>query len=147
MLGVQSCLELFYFSLLYGQKPPRLYHRTMTISHSTKNILTVISIYKPHIAGAVALLPVFDILNHRNPPQNLSRGEMKKPSFYIQSEPGFYTFSSDLPYKKNEEYAYTYTSNFFNAHLVEGYGFALQDNYGDFVNLQIKNPMLSMNNQ
>ena len=92
--------------------------------------------------ACAALFPVFDIPNHRNPPP--VKKNSQKPSFEIIGEPGFYTLSSDLEYKKGEEFAYTYTEHFFNAHLVENYGFATRENHGDFVDLWITNPMLNM---
>ena len=95
------------------------------------------------LEGSSALLPVFDMPNHRNPPADLPK-QQTNPSFEIRAEHGYYQFWSDLPYKKGEEYSYMYTPYFFNAHLVEGYGFAVPDNHGDYVDLQIPNLILQM---
>ena len=95
------------------------------------------------LEGSSAMLPVFDIPNHRNPPSDLTK-QKTNPSFEIKADHGYYLFWSDLAYKKGQEYSYMYTPHFFNAHLVEGYGFAVPDNHGDYVDLQIPNLIQEM---
>ena len=88
---------------------------------------------------APAMLPVFDLPNHKNP------DKAPYPTFQIlASDKKSYYFVARGGYSAGEEFSYVYTPRHFNAHLIASYGFALEKNQAEYLTVPITNFMANM---